>query len=760
MKMKNNRLFIFFSVLCFTLSGCTGKSDIQNHDSVSSIETNDTDDNQENEKNIHELNQKEKGNSAGAYEWSVEPSIKADNILVADIELSPEESYANYYAAYETAVIDVNGKYGIISYDGTYIAEPEYSKYSTLDASMASQVIEVSDENLGSVQVFNGEYDIDVQYDSPYGWGYMSYSYYAVDGIKDVISMWEGGSYVNNAMQGTFLKDNAGDNRLFAIVQKADGYIDDAGIPWIKENSEKDIFGIGGTEGIVLPCEYTGGISPYNKSLTVGALEKDGKWGYFNSEGEQIIDFICEPTVLPVKQSIDGNEFVKFDSTSYQIFYIGEGVPYNATENLIAVRTDAGYGYFDIEGNEIIAPGTFAEARPFHNGKAWVKDADSGLWGVIQLQENSETESEISDVHYIGANFNNLQSGGLVTENDDIVVYLTYDNASVFNADSYNNYDYVYTGNVWKYEKSNGSFSVIMGGDDWDSIWSASEFDYPVENINVSEDGTVYLSSYDKESSSTAIFKLDSQTGECQEITKISDRIQTMVLIDNNLYIASGLNVIEYDLKQNKPKIIFKADTFVSELNLVSFYENCLYYSYVTYVGEEQQYTVMLGSYNINTKESETISLSGLDNKLSAQITWSNVYPSETGLISVDYDYIAEYSFADKKMKTYPNPYQELPDDIPPNPVALVCFDDDYYSYTGNLNSSYSNNYHIIRLKRDFSKAEDFKGLFSVFEASDGSTFIEKNFTFGVADNGLLTASDSIVRKYSADGSSETLYKK
>lgn len=98
--------------------------------------------------------------------------------------------------------------------------------------------------------------------------------------------MWEGGSYVNNAMQGTFLKDNAGDNRLFAIVQKADGYIDDAGIPWIKENSEKDIFGIGGTEGIVLPCEYTGGISPYNKSLTVGALEKDGKWGYFNSEGE------------------------------------------------------------------------------------------------------------------------------------------------------------------------------------------------------------------------------------------------------------------------------------------------------------------------------------------------------------------------------------------------------------------------------------------------------------------------------------------
>ncbi len=90
----------------------------------------------------------------------------------------------------------------------------------------ASQLIGVSDENLGSIHVFNGEYDIDIQHDAQYGWGYMSYSYYAVDGIDDVISVWESSNHTDDARQGAFLKDNTGDGRRFAIVQNADGYID------------------------------------------------------------------------------------------------------------------------------------------------------------------------------------------------------------------------------------------------------------------------------------------------------------------------------------------------------------------------------------------------------------------------------------------------------------------------------------------------------------------------------------------------------
>lgn len=68
--MKKNKLFAVLAVLCFILSGCAEKSDVQNSDSGSvSMEKNNTEDNQENEKNIQELIQEEKEDAA--YEWYI-----------------------------------------------------------------------------------------------------------------------------------------------------------------------------------------------------------------------------------------------------------------------------------------------------------------------------------------------------------------------------------------------------------------------------------------------------------------------------------------------------------------------------------------------------------------------------------------------------------------------------------------------------------------------------------------------------------------
>lgn len=761
-RVFKNRLPVILCSLCFILSGCSEKSDTTVGDSKpdKSINSNKKEyDSESDDGKPHEVSQEtsDSDESELPYEWVIEPSVKADDIIVSDLELSNDEKYSNYLAAEEAAVIEVNGKYGIISYDGTYIAEPEYSNHSFLDVMTASQMIEVSDEELGSVQVFNGEYDIDIQHDAPHGWGYMSYSYYAVDGIEDVISLWEASSYVDNAMQGSFLKNNTSDGRLFAVVQKADGYVDDDGIPWIKEDSEKNIFGIGSIDGVVVPCQYTGGISPCSTSLTVGALEKDGKWGYFNSEGEQIIDFVCEPIIFPITQKSSDYEWVTFDSTAYQIFYTGKGIPYNATENLIAVKTDAGYGYFDIEGNEVISPGTFAETRPFHNGKAWVKDTESDLWGVIQLTGSKEETEETPEVHYLGANFNNLKFGGLIAENKDSVVYLTYDEASVFDADSYDNYRQIYTGQVWKYDKSSGTTSVVSGGEGWDSIWSASQSSYPVENINVAEDGTIYLSSYSADSDSTDIFSIDSKTGNFLKITTVSHKIHDMIFIDNTLYYSTNYGIISYSISKHKPKIMLKTDDYICNPNLVNFYDNTLYYTYVK-LSDTENYSTFLAGYNLNNSETETICLNDLVDLKDKPIFWTNVYPTHDGIVSFEHDYIGKYSFVSKDVQIYDNPYRTLPDSFPPDPKGFIELDNAYFTYTGNLSESYSDAYHIVKVSENFEVAKDFKGIFSIFEASDGSTFMERNFTFGYADNGIWVASDNIVRRYSSDGENTTVY--
>lgn len=58
---------------------------------------------------------------------------------------------------------------------------------------------------------------------------------------------------------------------------------------------------------------------------------------------------------------------------------------YLPSEGYIALNKGQNAGYYDIKGNEIVTVGTFAEARPVHNGLAWVKDKKTGLWGVIKF---------------------------------------------------------------------------------------------------------------------------------------------------------------------------------------------------------------------------------------------------------------------------------------------------------------------------------------------------------------------------------------
>jgi len=58
---------------------------------------------------------------------------------------------------------------------------------------------------------------------------------------------------------------------------------------------------------------------------------------------------------------------------------------YLPSEGYIALNKGQNAGYYNIKGNEIVTVGTFAEARPVHNGLAWVKDKKTGLRGVIKF---------------------------------------------------------------------------------------------------------------------------------------------------------------------------------------------------------------------------------------------------------------------------------------------------------------------------------------------------------------------------------------
>ena len=172
--------------------------------------------------------------------------------------------------------------------------------------------------------------------------------------------------------------DNTSDLRGEENRGKVEGdYFNTVGSATINESTYEVTFN--GSYGILKNGEMLVGFDEgYDNALTykdgVTALRKGGKWYYFDENGNQITNIPACNGALAMEGMLDEN--------SVSLFYENT-VPYLPSENYIAVNTDNGGGYYDIDGNNIIPVGEFEAVRPVNDGKAWVKS--DGLWGVIDL---------------------------------------------------------------------------------------------------------------------------------------------------------------------------------------------------------------------------------------------------------------------------------------------------------------------------------------------------------------------------------------
>jgi hypothetical protein len=103
------------------------------------------------------------------------------------------------------------------------------------------------------------------------------------------------------------------------------------------------------------------------------AFEKDGKWGYLNEKGEQILPFEFDVAYENIVQYDFGNND---DKKKY---------PFICTEGIIAAFKDGQCGYYDNKGNVIVEMGVFEDITPVKDGKAFVKK--DGKWGIIKINE-------------------------------------------------------------------------------------------------------------------------------------------------------------------------------------------------------------------------------------------------------------------------------------------------------------------------------------------------------------------------------------
>lgn len=98
----------------------------------------------------------------------------------------------------------------------------------------------------------------------------------------------------------------------------------------------------------------------------VVAMRLDGKWGYYDTEGNEILS--CEYS--PSEQQL------------FNSLYEYEYVPYQATYGVIALCRNGKWGYADTTGR-MITDFVFDKAIPVYKNKGWVKTAEG--WGIIEL---------------------------------------------------------------------------------------------------------------------------------------------------------------------------------------------------------------------------------------------------------------------------------------------------------------------------------------------------------------------------------------
>lgn len=324
-------------------------------------------------------NDESQGEKSENYSWVLEPSIEADNIIVFDSsQIDPEnESNTAYINA---SVIYKNGLYGFIYYNGNVIVKPSYSGYYTC-ASGEMVLYNVVDENTGEMEYCTLDSQGQVlgyvkdheDYSPEYFWDSDEKAVYVLERNKDYAERYTGKKTV--------------------VVAKAE--ISDAGNGWFEvKNADYSAYALAKEDELILDFEYTDYYAPAFKGagLTAIALEKDRKWGYVSSSGEEIISFKCDGILSSYcGELIDSEEKIH---------------PYLFTEEFVPVSIGSTYGYYNIDGECIVNPGEFEQARPVHNGRAWVRK--NGMWGVIQLGEiieEEESEEESSEVTTTSASY-------------------------------------------------------------------------------------------------------------------------------------------------------------------------------------------------------------------------------------------------------------------------------------------------------------------------------------------------------------------
>lgn len=301
------------------------------------------------------------------YNWAVEPSIEADDIY-----------YVKSYNFTDNAVNDLRcqlkSKYavlrkkealGLIGIDGVMNGNMDYQSVSSF---VNGEIFLIRTKP---------RYEESVKQD----WT----QYYVKDDVIEPVSGIGGGYSVAYFYYDTSLEkyENAmyqGNGRTMekAIpVQKLDSIPSDSREPWWEKTEGK--YAVYSGDKLVTDFIYDECGSCEEGLL---AVKKDGKWGYIDETGKEVI---------PIEYDASWKQYTSsFNNRTSEM----EEYCYAASEGYVVLCKENKWELKDTKGKTVIPAGEFEAIRPVYKGKCWVKK--DGKWGVLQIKEKKVPKDAVS----------------------------------------------------------------------------------------------------------------------------------------------------------------------------------------------------------------------------------------------------------------------------------------------------------------------------------------------------------------------------